>query len=318
MSKKIDMTGWIMSEHGVADSYITVLSEIPERNKERRVQWQCKCNLCDTIFICDGKSLRSGNTKSCGCLVQAKAKERQKDITGNIYGFLTVLSQNKERKWNKIIYHCRCICGNECDVDRWSLVSGNTTSCGCKKNERINQLNFKDLTGQQFNYLTVLELVPERSKDGRCQWLCQCLCGNKIIVSSHSLLSGNTTSCGCIRSIGEHYIYNILTENHYDFIYNKGFFTDLVGDNNRVLRYDFIILNNNIPMRLIEFDGPQHNKSYDYFGGEDHFELTKKYDNLKNKYAFSHDIPLVRIPYKERDNITLEMLLGDQYLVKEE
>lgn len=41
----------------------------------------------------------------------------------------------------------------------------------------------------------------------------------------------------------------------------------------------------------------------------------KKPDEIKNEYAFSHGIDLVRIPYWERDNITLNMLLGNQYLV---
>ena len=30
-----------------------------------------------------------------------------------------------------------------------------------------------------------------------------------------------------------------------------------------------------------------------------------------------HNIPLVRIPYKERDNITLDLIMGDKYLIKE-
>ena len=37
---------------------------------------------------------------------------------------------------------------------------------------------------------------------------------------------------------------------------------------------------------------------------------------MKNEYALSHNIPLVRIPYWERDNITLEMILEDKYLIK--
>ena len=49
-----------------------------------------------------------------------------------------------------------------------------------------------------------------------------------------------------------------------------------------------------------------------------YLEDNQKRDKEKNKYALSHNIPLIRIPYWERDNITLEMLLGDQYLIKEE
>ena len=32
----------------------------------------------------------------------------------------------------------------------------------------------------------------------QAQFLCQCECGNKIIVKSFNLLSGTTKSCGCI------------------------------------------------------------------------------------------------------------------------
>jgi hypothetical protein len=41
-------------------------------------------------------------------------------------------------------------------------------------------------------------------------------------------------------------------------------------------------------------------------------------DLEKNQYALAHNIPLVRIPYTQRDNITLDMLLGPDYLVKTE
>lgn len=36
---------------------------------------------------------------------------------------------------------------------------------------------------------------------------------------------------------------------------------------------------------------------------------------MKNKYCLINNIPLVRIPYWERDNITLDIILGDKYLV---
>ena len=45
--------------------------------------------------------------------------------------------------------------------------------------------------------------------------------------------------------------------------------------------------------------------------------LVQKRDKIKNEYALSHNIPLVRIPYWERDKITLEMILGSTYEVRE-
>ena len=78
-------------------------------------------------------------------------------------------------------------------------------------------------------------------------------------------------------------------------------------------RYDFAILKNNDIIRLIEFDGEQHFMEIPAWGK---LETTQKRDKVKNDYALTHNIPLVRIPYWERDNITLDMIMGDQYLIK--
>lgn len=53
-----------------------------------------------------------------------------------------------------------------------------------------------DLTGQRFGFWLVKKRVPN-SVSGQSQWLCKCDCGIKKIVTSNSLRSGNSTSCGC-------------------------------------------------------------------------------------------------------------------------
>lgn len=55
----------------------------------------------------------------------------------------------------------------------------------------------KDLTGQKFGSLTVLNRLP--SIKGRTKWLCVCDCGNFKEVESHNLQNGHTKSCGCLR-----------------------------------------------------------------------------------------------------------------------
>jgi hypothetical protein len=61
------------------------------------------------------------------------------------------------------------------------------------------QMKLKDLTGQKFNYLTVLKRV-ENTKKGQARWECKCKCGKTLIVRSTDLLSGHTRSCGCWRT----------------------------------------------------------------------------------------------------------------------
>lgn len=55
---------------------------------------------------------------------------------------------------------------------------------------------FKDLTGQVFGKLTVIERA-ENDKWAAAQWLCECECGNKIVVKGGHLRSGGTKSCRC-------------------------------------------------------------------------------------------------------------------------
>ena len=55
---------------------------------------------------------------------------------------------------------------------------------------------FKDLSGQTFGYLYVIKRC-ENIK-GRTAFLCRCKCGKETKVTSHSLNSGNTSSCGCL------------------------------------------------------------------------------------------------------------------------
>lgn len=54
----------------------------------------------------------------------------------------------------------------------------------------------KDLTGQRFGRLVAIEKIS--AKGIATKWLCMCDCGKKVSVLTHSLISGNTSSCGCL------------------------------------------------------------------------------------------------------------------------
>lgn len=53
------------------------------------------------------------------------------DRTGQVFGKLTVMEQAGRDKLKKVLWRCRCECGQEATVVAGSLVTGNTTSCGC-------------------------------------------------------------------------------------------------------------------------------------------------------------------------------------------
>ena len=56
---------------------------------------------------------------------------------------------------------------------------------------------YKDLSGQEFGWLTVISLYDAgESKHGKL-WLCRCRCGKEVIVASRDLCRGHKQSCGC-------------------------------------------------------------------------------------------------------------------------
>lgn len=112
------------------------------------------------------------------------------DLTNQRFGSLTAIeiappfiqpSGKKVSAWK-----CQCDCGNTVNVRTDNLRNGHTTSCGCACG-RV------DITGKQFGRLTVSHYV------GNGQWECECECGNRVVVRTYNLNSGNTKSCGCLQ-----------------------------------------------------------------------------------------------------------------------
>lgn len=304
MAKLIDLTGQKFDK-------LTVIEKAPSR--KGHVYWKCICD-CGRKCEISGESLRRNQPHNCGICELKKIKKEQEKIkkenylVGKRFGKLTVLASLKERKNNSVVWHCQCDCGNFKDVPTHLLTSNHTQSCGCLKLES----HLIDITNQKFGKLTALYFIPKEGK-----WHCKCECGNECDIDGYNLRNLKSTSCGCINySIGEKNIEVVLKDNNIN--YKKEYsFESLVGKNQRKYRFDFAIIQNNQIIRLIEFDGEQHFSSgRGTWKNRDPLKDIQTRDKEKNEWAAAHNIPLVRIPYQERDNITLNMLLGDQYLVK--
>lgn len=56
-----------------------------------------------------------------------------RDLSGEIYGQLTVLRFAGQNKQHVSLWVCRCSCGKEKVISSMGLRSGKTTSCGCHK-----------------------------------------------------------------------------------------------------------------------------------------------------------------------------------------
>lgn len=122
---KIDLTG---------KKYGRWLVLRPDENKKQ--YWICKCE-CGTIKSVKACGLKSGRSKSCGCLHKELAREEfirrnSKDLTGKRFGRLVAMEvaekryPTEQRKWK-----CRCDCGSIVNCFSLNLMRGHTTSCGC-------------------------------------------------------------------------------------------------------------------------------------------------------------------------------------------
>lgn len=55
----------------------------------------------------------------------------------------------------------------------------------------------KDLTGNRYGELIVVQRCKENNKHNIPQWECKCNCGNTKIINGSDLKSGYYKSCGC-------------------------------------------------------------------------------------------------------------------------
>lgn len=119
---------------------------------------------------------------------------------GSVLGRLTVV----EEKGCKCFCRCSCSAKTEKWIDKYSLKSGRTTSCGCLHREisatKRTAMNVAisiaaTPEGSEFGRLTVIE----NTGNGMCK--CRCRCDGKMVyVVTGNLKSGDTKSCGCIKN----------------------------------------------------------------------------------------------------------------------
>lgn len=130
MGAFIDITG---------NRYGKLLVQSRAENINGNAAWVCLCDCGNTCTVV-GYSLKSGDTKSCGCYHKEALRNRHKTLVGKVFDRLTVVEELKERnKQGRYLYRCKCVCGNEVISADNNLTSGDTKSCGCKNIENITK-----------------------------------------------------------------------------------------------------------------------------------------------------------------------------------
>jgi len=125
------------------------------------------------------------------------------------------------------------------------------------------------------------------------------ICKNhgKFLQNIHKHLKGQGCPDCKLNSKGEEYIKNHLEDIKVKYIRQYGFETCRYINK---LSFDFYLPELNT---CIEFDGIQHFKPINDFGGKKEFKIIQERDKCKNKWCIENNINLIRIKYDQIDKI---------------
>lgn len=172
-------------------------------------------------------------------------------------------------------------------------ADGHLAGKGCKKcagfgktkEEYIKEANL--VHGNKYDYSQMKYSSAIRRIEVNCKKH-----GVFTVSKNHHLI--NKHGCPiCSEPKGEKEVRLFLEKNNINFIPQKTFSG---CKDKQMLQFDFYIPELNM---CIEYDGIQHFKSVEYFGGRKELIKNKKHDRIKNEFCLKENIVLNRITYLE-------------------
>lgn len=250
-----------------------------------------KCPFNHVYPVAPAKFTNSGQRCS-ECYYGKKRSERERRVKREIKESGYKLIDSKYNKDSKLEMLLQCSNGHVYEVGAESFLLGHRCrECRKQKHENIfcgllEKEGYK-LIGEYKDSLTYVKVR----------------CPNDHLYNSipNSFLHGaRCPYCTNGNSRGERIIKEYLLRNNYEFIPQDRFDE---CKNKYPLPFDFGVYDDDKLICLIEFEGEQHYRPIEYFGGDKGFKDTKRNDDIKRKYCKDNNIPLIEIPYWEIDNI---------------
>lgn len=112
---------------------LVVLSRYGSTPKKKQATWTCICD-CGVTKVMEGSPLITGYSLSCGCRSRGR---RLKDIVGQRFGRLLVISRHGSTIHKQATWSCICDCGKMTVAVGSDLRGGHTSSCGCYNRDQI-------------------------------------------------------------------------------------------------------------------------------------------------------------------------------------
>ena len=203
-----------------------------------------------------------------------------------------LLSKNEEYKNNKTMLETICPNGHKYKTNFNRFKNGQRCGCECG-NLRLTYEEVKRYI-ESFGY----KLLSTEYKNNHDNLLVQCSNNHQPYTVRWNNFKSGSRCPHCNEFKGEEKISSCLQNKNVNFIRQYGF-NDCRGKI-KELPFDFYLPNYNC---CIEYDGKQHSK-YGCFN-MDLLDLMNRHylDDIKTKYCKDNNINLIRISYKEFDNI---------------
>lgn len=270
-----------------------------EKYETARKKIDCRCSVCGHIWNVAPRHLLEG--QNCPtCARQNANKKLQKMSEEEILLFLNDKTVSMIGEYHGVSkttsFKCN-VCGYEYTTRPSNIVSDGT---GCRKclHESLKMPHDEFIKRIKTILPNITILSKYNGETNRVMYQCN-ICGTIHDSLGSNLLRGYGCPV-CRISKGEKKCKDYFDTNN--IIYKRQYeFDDLLGINGGKLKFDFGILNQQYELlSLVEYDGIFHyEKQYD----DDGFEAIQIHDKKKNIYCEKHNIPLLRIPYWEFDNV---------------
>lgn len=258
---------------------------------------EARCTLCGHRWFARAVDILRGH--GCPeCSYRAKAKTQKQYISELAMVNPDILVVGEYINSYTKIKHLCLKCGHEWLAEPNSLLCGNHCP-QCSTRRKSHEQYVSELAIKNPNIEAIEKYINANTKiKHRCL-----VCGYEWMVKPNHVLHG--LGCPtCRETSGEQMVRQWLLDNNIQYEYQKRF---VDCKNERMLPFDFYLPNYNC---CIEYDGAQHFKEVDLWGGQEYLLQRQYNDQIKNDYCKKNNIYLIRIRYDEDVCKVLNNTLG--------
>lgn len=274
-----------------------------------KMKFECECG---NPFITTFAKFKDRNKRQCNKCGRKRTSDYFRipysEIVEKIKNETNLILLTKESEYVDTNQSLKLICNcGEPFTTSYKYIFGNNQKqcqdCGKRKSDNAKRYSYQEV--KEIVEKDGCRLISKEYTNTKSQLDLICKCGKPFHTRLEIIKTYNKHQCndcgygGKIPSLLEEKIEWLLLTN------NVTYKTQYSFEDCRykgILKFDFAIFDKNLTLKfLIEADGIQHFKPFEFYGGEENFKIIKKRDKIKDEYCNTNQIKLIRIPYYYKD-----------------